>query len=273
MSTSIARRAGHAFAPHAIVQGFACHARGVELTTSGSTRVHARVRSKRTHDVHLRAEGGRLVVACTCPSRSFGVDACKHAWAALLEVDRRDALADLRGTRGALVVEAAPEQPATDATEHGAAPPAAVLDAAMNAAARGSKRASAKVAALNARATANAADQPATANAGRPTKVANANANTNAKVATAKATTANAGRPTKVANANANTNAKVANADVATTKATAANAGRTPKVANANAKVTTTKAMNANAGRTPKAAARKPPKRDAARARRRPKRG
>ncbi|MBX3264364.1 MAG: SWIM zinc finger family protein [Labilithrix sp.] len=271
MSTSIARRAGHAFAPHAIVQGFACHARGVELTTSGSTRVHARVRSKRTHDVHLRAEGGRLVVACTCPSRSFGVDACKHAWAALLEVDRRDALADLRGTRGALVVEAAPEQPATDATEHGAAPPAAVLDAAMNAAARGSKRASAKVAAENARATANAADQPATANAGRTPKVAKAKMN--AHVANAKATTANAGRPTKVANANANTNAKVANADVATTKATAANAGRPTKVANANAKVTTTKAMNANAGRTPKAAARKPPKRDAARARRRPKRG
>ena len=108
---SIAGRAGHAFTPQAMLQGFVCHARGVELTASGPARVHARVRSKRMHDVHLRAEQGRLLVACSCPARSFGLDVCKHAWAALLEVDRQDALADLRKSRGPLVVEPAPPPP------------------------------------------------------------------------------------------------------------------------------------------------------------------
>ena len=74
---------------------------------SAPGRVHARVRSKRIHDVLLRAEGGRLVVACTCPARSFGLDVCKHAWAALLEVDRLDGLSERRKTRGPLVVVAA----------------------------------------------------------------------------------------------------------------------------------------------------------------------
>ena len=109
---SIAGRAGHAFTPHAMMEGFACHARGVELPAAGPARVHARVRSKRVHDVHLHAEKGRLLVSCTCPARSFGLDVCKHVWAALLEVDRHDALGDLRTARGLLVVEASPLPPA-----------------------------------------------------------------------------------------------------------------------------------------------------------------
>jgi hypothetical protein len=117
-SLSIAGRAGHAFTPHAMMQGFACHARGVELPTSGPSRVHARVRSKRVHDVHLRAERGKLVVACSSPARSFGLEVCKHVWAALLEVDRHDGLADLRGSRGPLVVEPAPA-PARPSGEEG----------------------------------------------------------------------------------------------------------------------------------------------------------
>ena len=113
---AIAGRAGHAFTPEAMLQGFACHARGVELAASGPSRVHARVRSKRVHDVLLRAEDGRLAIACTCPARSLGIDFCKHAWAALLEVDRADALADLRHGRGPLVLEVAVPAPA-EATE------------------------------------------------------------------------------------------------------------------------------------------------------------
>ncbi|MBX3199716.1 MAG: SWIM zinc finger family protein [Labilithrix sp.] len=159
---SIAGRAGHAFAPHAMVQGFACHARGVELVASGTTRVHARVRSKRTHDVHLRAEGGRLLVACTCPARSFGLDVCKHAWAALLEVDRQETLTALRGARGPLAVEAAPHLPAAAATTREAPPPAAVLDAAMTPAAPVKARASRRTAKAPAkRDTAGAARAPA----------------------------------------------------------------------------------------------------------------
>lgn len=112
---SVAGRAGHAFTPQAMLQGFVCHARGVELPAAGPARVHARVRSKRTHDVHLRAEQGRLVVACSCPARSFGLDVCKHVWAALLEVDRHDALGDLRKARGPIVVVPAPPPPAPPA--------------------------------------------------------------------------------------------------------------------------------------------------------------
>lgn len=108
---SIAGRAGHAFTPPAMMQGFACHARGVELVSCGAARVHARVRSKRVHDVLLRVEQGRLSIACTCPARTYGLDFCKHSWAALLEVDRRDGLSDLRRTRGPLAVHAAPPAP------------------------------------------------------------------------------------------------------------------------------------------------------------------
>jgi hypothetical protein len=108
---SIAGRAGHAFIAPAMMEGFVCHARGVELVSCGATRVHARVRSKRTHDVLLKAEQGRLSIACTCPARTYGLDFCKHAWAALLEVDRQEGLSDLRRTRGPLAVDAAPPAP------------------------------------------------------------------------------------------------------------------------------------------------------------------
>ncbi len=98
-----------------MIKGFACHARGVEILQTGRAHVRARVRSKRTYEVDLRAEGGRLLIACSCPARSMGIAACKHAWAALLEVDRQGGLEDLRGTRGILRVEPAPEQAPSEA--------------------------------------------------------------------------------------------------------------------------------------------------------------
>lgn len=109
---SIAGRAGHKFTPPTMVQGFVCHARGVEIQQSSRTRVVARVRSKRVYDVDLRAVDGRLVVGCKCPARSFGLDVCKHAWAALLEVDRKGGLEALREEVGTLTVEAAPSDDA-----------------------------------------------------------------------------------------------------------------------------------------------------------------
>jgi hypothetical protein len=118
---SIAGRAGHAFTAPAMMQGFVCHARGVELVSNSHARVHARVRSKRTHDVLLRAEDGRLSIGCTCVARTYGLDFCKHAWAALLEVDRQDGLGDLRRTRGPLRVDVAP--PAPDASPAKSAEP------------------------------------------------------------------------------------------------------------------------------------------------------
>lgn len=105
-SVSIAGRAGHAFTPHAMLQGFSCHAKGVELAAVSSTRVTARVRSKRLYEVTLRVAADRLVVACSCPARSLGLDVCKHAWAALLEIDRQGALPHLRDSRSALRISA-----------------------------------------------------------------------------------------------------------------------------------------------------------------------
>lgn len=110
LTEPIAGRAGHRFEVHTMLQGFACHARGVEILETGPAHVRARVRSKRTHEVDLRAAGGRLLIGCSCPARSMGVAACKHAWAALLEVDRQGGLEDLRGMRGVLHVEPAPER-------------------------------------------------------------------------------------------------------------------------------------------------------------------
>jgi hypothetical protein len=104
---SLAVRAGHASTSTAMMQGLTCHARGVELVVSTGAHVHARVRSKRTHDVHLRADGERLLVACSCAASTFGAPVCQHVWAALLEVDRRSGLESLRAKRGALSVESA----------------------------------------------------------------------------------------------------------------------------------------------------------------------
>jgi hypothetical protein len=108
---SLAGRAGHKFIAHVMVQGFACYARGVEIVVATRARVHARVRSKRTHDVELRADGKRLLVACTCPKQSFGLDVCKHAWAALLEIDRTGGLEDLRTDRGTVSVVGVEREP------------------------------------------------------------------------------------------------------------------------------------------------------------------
>jgi uncharacterized Zn finger protein len=110
LAGSIAGRAGHGFEVHTMLRGFACHARGVEILETGPAHVRARVRSKRTYEVDLRAEGGRLLIGCTCPARSMEVAACKHAWAALLEVDRQGGLEDLRGVRGVLPVAPAPDR-------------------------------------------------------------------------------------------------------------------------------------------------------------------
>jgi hypothetical protein len=103
-----------------MVHGFSCHARGVEIRETGRERVRARVRSKRVHDIELRAENGRLVIACSCPARSLGVVGCQHAWAALLEIDRHGGLDALRMIPGPLeVVAAAParERETTPETE------------------------------------------------------------------------------------------------------------------------------------------------------------
>lgn len=105
LSISVAGRVGHAFAPPAMLKGFECHTRGVELLDSAADHVVARVRGPRVQDVDLRVASGRLVIKCTCPSDSMTPDPCRHAWAALLEIDRQGLLDDLRTKRGHASVE------------------------------------------------------------------------------------------------------------------------------------------------------------------------
>lgn len=105
MLTAIADRAGRSFPRHAHTNGFASWKSGaVTIENETPTSVNAKVRGQRTRDVTFQEEKGRLVVSCSCPSRTFELPGCKHAWATLLEIDRRGALPNLRATRAPLPV-------------------------------------------------------------------------------------------------------------------------------------------------------------------------
>lgn len=104
-SVSVAGRAGHAFTPQAMLKGFECHKRGVELEDPKKDRVLAHVKAPKAYDVDLRIANGRLLIQCTCPSEAMTPAPCKHAWAALLEVDRQGAFDELRERRGHLKVQ------------------------------------------------------------------------------------------------------------------------------------------------------------------------
>lgn len=104
----IARRVGASFSPRACMLGFGYFARdAVELARVTEDEVDAVVRGRRTHEVALRAapDGfGELRASCTCTPTSLGASPCRHLWAALLEVDRRGALACLRRSAGTLAL-------------------------------------------------------------------------------------------------------------------------------------------------------------------------
>jgi hypothetical protein len=105
MSVTIADRAGKCFPVHAHTQGYAFWKSGhVTIEEESPRAVVAKVRGPRTRDVRLEDDGGRLLVQCTCPARTFERPGCKHVWATLLEIDRRGALGGLRGTRANLPV-------------------------------------------------------------------------------------------------------------------------------------------------------------------------
>lgn len=157
---SLAGRAGHTFDPATMLQGFACHGRGVELCEATPKRVRARVRSKRVHDVELQARSGRLIVACSCPARSFGQTVCKHVWATLLEVDRKGGLEDLHAVRGMLHVDAT--------TLSASAPPNDVLASTMTKAREPREKASGAA----------ATSTPVSSKPKRETKAASADAKT-----------------------------------------------------------------------------------------------
>ena len=114
---SIAGRVGHVFEIQTMLAGFGCHARGVSLEGGDGRSAHATVKGKRSYTVNFRVADAKLLVKCSCPAESMGVTPCKHAWAALLEIDRQGALADLRTNRGMLTLEREIESEAAPVVE------------------------------------------------------------------------------------------------------------------------------------------------------------
>lgn len=113
----LADRVARAFPPLACVRGYRYfHGNGVTMTTLTESSCEADVKGQRTQTVHLRVEEGRLGAACTCAAKALGPPACKHVWATLLELDRRDAFVSLRGTLRPLAltgIDAAPRRKST----------------------------------------------------------------------------------------------------------------------------------------------------------------
>jgi hypothetical protein len=67
--------------------------RAVRVTDESPSHLQAVVTGSRPYDVQVTHQDGRLAVSCECPYfAEFGQ--CKHLWAAILEADRRSALAD-----------------------------------------------------------------------------------------------------------------------------------------------------------------------------------
>jgi hypothetical protein len=117
MLTAIADRAGKSFPVHAHKEGFArWKGGGVSIEEETATSVVAKVRGQRTRDVIVRHEKGQLLVGCSCPARTFDLPGCKHAWATLLEIDRRGALPNLRATRASLPVSFLEPSPPVDSS-------------------------------------------------------------------------------------------------------------------------------------------------------------
>ncbi|MDB4945075.1 MAG: hypothetical protein JWP97_4609 [Labilithrix sp.] len=107
---NVADRVARSFPPTACVVGYQYFARKrVDLLSVSASAIEAEVKGKRTHRASLRAAGGKLAAACTCTASLVGPAACRHVWAALLEVDRQSLFESLRATERSLpldVVEA-----------------------------------------------------------------------------------------------------------------------------------------------------------------------
>jgi hypothetical protein len=101
----ITLRVGHAFPQHAMLAGYACFLRGVQLSKPREGEVLARIAAPLTFQVRLRAQHKALAIACTCHASSDPREACEHAWAALLALDGANELRELRMSAEPLRVE------------------------------------------------------------------------------------------------------------------------------------------------------------------------
>ncbi len=105
LPVSITDRVARGFPPLACVRGFRYFSRRrVTLSNVSESGLDADVRGKRTLQVRLRVDEGRLAAACTCSAKVLGPARCRHVWATLLEADRQALLAPLRATARTLAL-------------------------------------------------------------------------------------------------------------------------------------------------------------------------
>lgn len=101
----LSERAARAFSPRACLEGYALFVKSavvVDRLQDGKAIVT--VQGKRSRVVELRAESEELHASCTCIPSTLPLAPCRHLWAALLELDRRDAFPALQGTRGRVTI-------------------------------------------------------------------------------------------------------------------------------------------------------------------------
>lgn len=129
----IADRVARAFPPLACARGYRYFdSHGVSIATLSDSECVAEVKGQRTQTVRLRIDDGRLCAICSCAAKTLGPPACRHVWATVLEIDRRDAFGVLRGTLRPLALSSI-EAPPTPAAK--IAPPVAKAPAKTPAAA------------------------------------------------------------------------------------------------------------------------------------------
>ncbi len=132
----IADRVARAFPPLACARGYRYFdSHGVSIATLSDSECVADVKGQRTQTVRLRIDGGRLCATCSCAAKTLGPPACRHVWATLLEIDRRDAFGALRGTLRPLALASieAPPTPAEKVASPETTAPAKKLAATVNA--------------------------------------------------------------------------------------------------------------------------------------------
>ena len=101
----LADRAAHAFAPQACILGYTIFRKErLEVEDLGAARARLAGKGAKARRVEVRAAGEALEASCSCAPEALPMAPCRHLWAALLELDRREAFPAVRGCRGKLVV-------------------------------------------------------------------------------------------------------------------------------------------------------------------------
>ncbi len=102
----LSERAAPTFSPQACLGGYVLFAKGgVTVDVLARERAVVTVRGKRSRIVEVSVGEAHVRASCTCSPSTAPFAPCRHVWAALLELDRREAFPALLATRGRVRVE------------------------------------------------------------------------------------------------------------------------------------------------------------------------